>query len=106
MKNHYFNTVNLNGTELERRIDKAKTQEEIILSFFELHPNEFFTPLAIHKRLFTPETPCTSIRRAMSVLTKDGKLYKSSVKEIEMYGEPNYCWSLVITDPSGQTKIC
>ena len=38
--------------------------------------------------------PLTSIRRAMTTLTKDGKLIKTDKQVPGIYGTPNYKWKL------------
>lgn len=40
------------------------------------------------------KVPLTSIRRAITDLTKDGRLIKTTEKKLECLGKPNYKWIL------------
>jgi len=41
-----------------------------------------------------PECPITSVRRAMTNLSNQGKLEKSNVMMLERYGKKNHYWHL------------
>lgn len=90
----YFNTTNESGTTLKNNVAKAKSQEEKILLFCER--NKLFikgiTPSQIYG--FVDNYPITSIRRALTNLTKQGKLIKTNEKRIGMYGRSEYVWKL------------
>lgn len=102
----FYNTTRESGETLKEYTEKAQTQDEKVLAFFRSRPGKYFTPFDIQKYVFDDRTPVTSCRRSLTNLTAKGLIYKSSVKEVEVYNRANYTWSLVITDPSGQTKIC
>tara|TARA_R100001460_G_scaffold108159_2_gene158477 strand:+ start:1028 stop:1321 length:294 start_codon:yes stop_codon:yes gene_type:complete len=91
----YYNTTNLKGDELKTSQKKAVSQEQKILDIF----NKYQIPLSptdIYSDFFKSiNAPITSIRRALSNLTRDGKLEKTSKKKLGMYGKYEHCWQLV-----------
>lgn len=96
----YYNTTNESGTTLKNNVAKAKSQEEEILDIFRLDFKHWkdatdyvgMTPVNILD--FFPKYPITSIRRALTNLTKQGKLIKTNEKRIGMYGRSEYVWKL------------
>lgn len=94
----FHNTIDLPESELKVRQLKAGSQNQIILSFFQSNPSGLFTPFDIIKYCFDGrgywKAPITSIRRAISDLTKLGYLEKTKEKRAGEYGELNYCWKL------------
>ena len=96
----YFNTTNESGATLKNNVAKAKSQEESILNIFRLQFRYFkykpeilgMTPVDVLD--FFPKYPITSIRRALTNLTKQGKLIKTDEKRIGMYGRSEYVWKL------------
>ena len=94
----YHNTTNESGTTLKNNVAKAKSQEEEILEFFKYvnYFNEFnSTPSELQMlNLKLKKYPITSIRRALTNLTKQGKLIKTDEKRIGMYGRSEYVWKL------------
>ena len=94
----YFNTTNESGTTLNNNVAKAKSQEEEIIDFFKYVNsfNEFnSTPSELQMlNLKLKIYPITSIRRALTNLTKQGKLIKTDEKRIGMYGRSEYVWKL------------
>ncbi len=91
-RSSFHNTIGLAPAEKEAAEHKAGSQELIILSFYNDHRTRMFTPSEIHKALFKPETPLTSIRRAITNLTKAGHLRKTDVKTLGPYGMPEHAW--------------
>ena len=87
----YFNTTNESGTTLKNNVAKAKSQEEEILKHFENFVCGF-NPSLLHSAF--ESYPSTSIRRALTNLTKQGKLIKTNEKRIGMYGRSEYVWKL------------
>ena len=85
--NHWHNTTD------ESYEDRAISQEDKILTWFREHPHIEATPFNIQQWCM-PTSPITSVRRAMSNLTRDGKLEKMDKKVIEVYGISNYLWRL------------
>lgn len=93
-KTHYYNT---NGDdEEEYNIDNvlAEKQEDKILAFFRLCPDSEFTPFEIRRCMNWHEVPITSVRRAMTNLTKHGYLEKTHNRVREQYGKANFTWRL------------
>lgn len=94
----YHNTTNESGITLKNNVAKAKSQEEEILEFFKYvnYFNEFnSTPSELQMlNLKLKKYPITSIRRALTNLTKQGKLIKTDEKRIGMYGRSEYVWKL------------
>lgn len=93
---NFFNTTNLKNPELKSAISDAMSQDDRILEYFKLHPNNGFTPAEIASLTsLHPNTPITSVRRSITVLTKKGCLEKTDIQKPGMYGKPNYCWRLI-----------
>ena len=89
----YYNTNDETGTTLQQSRGNAKTQEGIILEFFTNNPNLQLSPFEISDTLEL-NAPITSIRRAMTNLTLEGKLKKTDVKVIGPYGKNVHTWRL------------
>ena len=73
----YYKTTSLTSGELQERIHSANTQETIIRKFFNRNPSEKFTASDLEhelkkEQLVSEYVPITSIRRALTVLSKDG----------------------------------
>lgn len=90
----YYNTTNLTGEALKKRQHSARSQEERLLILF----NDFkmLSPSQAHKiynRTFKP-VPITSIRRAITELTQEGKLIKTDQRSLGDYGHPESCWKI------------
>ena len=87
--------------DLRKGKKQAARQVDIILAYFEEYPNQGFTPWALHaalvlRGLISDQTPITSIRRAMTDLTNDGKLEKHIEQQrLEICGVRNCVWRLV-----------
>ncbi len=87
----YYNTTSETGTTLERSHRKAATQQERIMELFKQGGE--FTPDEIHSRLNT-RAPLTSTRRAITNLTREGRLEKTDKQRIGMYGKMTYVWRM------------
>lgn len=94
MQTHY-NTTNLSGELLVRSQRKAKTQNEIVLRFFEMNAGKAFTPCEVHSRIGL-KCPLTSVRRAITTLTEEGSLIKTSNQREGVYGVLTYTWMLSV----------
>jgi hypothetical protein len=90
----YFNTTNLAGTQLEIKVEKARTQQEVIMTLYHTHPVVEYTPFEILRMWPGRKPPITSIRRCLTVLTAQGKLIKTDIKRVGEYGELNHTWKL------------
>jgi|TARA_R100001530_G_scaffold58440_3_gene42457 hypothetical protein len=94
----YYNTNKETGESLKKSWEQARSQEEVILRFFEHYPYRSFTPFEVQEEiriLQGKEWPITSVRRAMTDLTNDDRLIKvNSVMKAGKYGKPNHMWRL------------
>lgn len=91
--NHFHNTIQLAGAPLATAERAAMTQEDKILAFFQRKPGAFYTPFQV--QALAPEmrdVPITSVRRAITNLTRSGRLRKSERTQQELYGMPNHTW--------------
>jgi len=93
----YYNTTGEAGAVLGASQRQAESQEEKILCFFKKYPDKAFTPYAV-QRYLRAKWPITSIRRAMTNLTNEGKLEKLKVLRQEKYGKSNHIWTLADKD--------
>ena len=93
----YYNTTNLSGKDLSRSIEQANKQEEIVMAIFR-SKNKPLSPVDVHKVYCThlPQVPITSIRRAITNLTDQGKLIKTDLTGMGEYGKINYKWKLAV----------
>lgn len=101
---NYYNTTNVKGEELKARTEKTKSQRDIILDVFRRYPNYSFTPFEIHTVPRLRSAPITSIRRAITDLTTEGKLFKCPSKREGKYGATNYTWTLNSPGERGDLK--
>ncbi len=101
MNHAYHNSTNVSGKQLDRYEDAALSQEERLLAYFEdvrtVNGNHILlTPASALELVFTNSVPITSVRRALSNLTRDGKLYKSESPVMSgQYGRPVHYWRLI-----------
>jgi hypothetical protein len=91
----FHDTIGLNIPELIEAETKAKNQEERILYLFRTY-NEKMTPSEVYKRyqLVWPVVPLTSIRRALSNMTRDEKLRMLDDMADGLYGYKEHYWNL------------
>lgn len=87
----YYNTTGETGSQLKQYKRKAATQSDLILRFFQQRSKACFSPSYIQQNCM-PGTPLTSVRRAITNLTKQGKLVKLNRKVEGPYGRPEYVW--------------
>jgi len=93
MTNSYFNTNKETGATLAASKKKAKSQEDIILAYARKNPGWIFSPSMVQNVVLS-NAPLTSIRRAITNLTKRGKLEKTNMQVMGIYGKKEYCWTL------------
>jgi predicted transcriptional regulator len=96
----FYNTNN--SPDKAERDEKAQTQQDRILCFFKKHKDGKFTPLEVY-RLAGLTCPITSVRRAITDLTKENLLIKTNETVTESYGSYNFKWKL--NKNVGQTEI-
>ena len=100
MGKSFYNTVESAGQTLIKFEDKAVKQTEKIFHFFELNKYTAFTPFEVQSwmQLQGHDYPITSIRRAITDLTEDGKLIKQPKEKMKCgkYDKPNHTWQYFI----------
>lgn len=89
----YYNTNDMNGEPLRKARGQTVRQEDAVLEYFRKHPDLLLTPEDIQRRVLSP-APLTSARRAITNLTKEGALLKTTAQRKGKYGKPVYCWRL------------
>ena len=105
----YHNTNKLTGHKLKEANIKAYNQEENVIDIFEhltfvYGKEQLLTPSRIESQWINllrgrkRFPPITSIRRALTNLTKKGKLEKTNKMEVGKYGKPEHCWKLIKED--------
>jgi Fe2+ or Zn2+ uptake regulation protein len=99
----FYNTIHENGQELRESKAKVRKQEEIVLQFFQYHRRGNFTPDEVHG-VVLQKAPLTSIRRAITNLTDQGKLIKTDEMRAGVYGKLTHTWELAPAD-KGQKQL-
>ena len=90
--NSYHNSVPERDEQKLGQYEKqAQKQDEIILALFKKHRFQDFTPVQIHM-MIGQKWPLTSVRRAITNLTKAGKLVITDNKRPGLYGRENNTW--------------
>ena len=91
----YYNTNKTTGTKLKKYKEKNTKQEGLILELFRLNPKLELSPFEVHtvlKRLNVLKAPITSIRRAITDLTNEDKLVKTTKRKLGPFGRDSFCW--------------
>ena len=91
----YFNTTNVRGDDLRKEWKNANAQEQKIVAVFQSVLGYFLSFFEVLERSGL-RALITSIRRAMTNLTREGVLEKTEVTRMGPYGKPSYCWKLKI----------
>lgn len=95
MNDAFYNTINLAARDLSIAEECALGQEQRILRFFIRQGNKCgFAPSAVRSRVFNSQALLTSVRRAMSSLTRRGDLVKSAAMIQGKYGKPEHLWTV------------
>lgn len=94
MQTSFYNTIEASGQQLIDFEQKAQTQEELILSCFKQYNKIDLIPDEVQDLCWLSETPITSIRRAITNLTKQGKLIKTTNQRKGRYGKMTYAWKI------------
>ena len=90
----FHNTINVEGQMLMDFTAQAGKQNDIILELFRLNAYRSMTPFEVMNllKLKGHDYPITSIRRAITTLTEEGKLQKLHEMKVGEYGKPNHTW--------------
>ena len=106
----YYNTNNETGEELQASREQSSKQKTEVLAVFQTYRTTPLTPDEVHKFIREnseiPDSvlwPITSIRRAISDLTKEGELFKTNKKKMGSYGKRVHCW--VVKCPHDETTF-
>jgi hypothetical protein len=92
----FYNTTHEKGDDLKRSHARTRTQEEVIYSYF-LTYGKPLSPSMILEKL-NLKCPITSVRRALTNLTSDNKLFKTDIYVKGMYGKREHLWRLKTTE--------
>lgn len=92
----YHDTTNVGFTALTIAERNAKKQEDIVLAVY-MKERAYLSPdfVWIKSGLFNQDVPLTSVRRAITNLTAEGKLVKSERKTRGRYGKAQHTWVYV-----------
>lgn len=90
----YFNTTGLQNPELNECREKAQSQTEAVLRFFQRHEGANFSAWEVWKYMKLKNVPITSIRRALTDLEKAGKIVETGNLRIGQYGRRCKVWKL------------
>ena len=90
----FFNTIGENQDELSSSISKCKTQEAKILKCFHYYETSLSPSMVL--KMTGLKCPITSIRRAMTNLSNEGKLIKTNEKIKGLYDKLEHLWSLPV----------
>ena len=91
MENSYYNTNKEHGNALIKSNKKAKSQEEAILKIFNIKDRLSASEAwAIYDN--KGNSPITSIRRSITNLYNDCKLFKTNEKIIGIYGKNEHIY--------------
>lgn len=94
----YHQTTYVTPTQLQSFREKAATQDDLVLAFFENRAHCTWTPSEVQENVL-PDAPITSVRRSITNLTKAGKLYKTAATRMGLYGRPEHAWKYCSSDP-------
>ena len=89
---HYHNSTNQDETFVNKAIKKCRSQELRITQIMYLKKQA--TASEVWEFTEWLKTPLTSIRRALSNLSYEGKLTKSNKTKIGLYGRPEYYYTI------------
>lgn len=90
----YYNTNKECGELLANSERKAKSQEKRILEYY-LNHRGCYSADYLASQVFHDRVPLTSVRRALTNLTKTGQLTKTSQMVIGRYGKQTHTWQYV-----------
>lgn len=90
----YHNTNKEIGATLVASEQQAHTQEELVLGYFTRLQGCERSAEQVHKALNLPNTPLTSIRRAITNLMKSGAIEKTNTMVDGAYGKKIHCYKL------------
>ena len=93
----YYNTNDESGSTLKASRIKTDNQNVLVLGVFKAFPEENLMPEEVSdyiERTFEKTYPITSIRRAITDLTSEGKIKKTDVRKLGKWGKRVHTWKL------------
>ena len=95
----FFNTINLQGSNLLRAKKQAETQESKVLDFLQANIKLSFTKHELKNALvnlgkMNVKTPESSVSRALSNLNKQGRILKLKEMKLGEFDKPNHLWTV------------
>ena len=97
----YYDTTNLRQQlreeEYKMMLVKTRKQERLVEMLADDFVDKTFSPSLMHAKIesFGRKLPLTSIRRAISDLTREGVLKKTDKQKMGYYGKREYMWRKV-----------
>lgn len=94
----YYNTTNETGDTLDNSRKKTSNQNVLVLNVFKIHEDDHLSPDEVTRYIavnFNKQYPVTSIRRAITDLTTEGKLEKTDKKKMGNWGKQVHTWKLI-----------
>lgn len=91
----FYNTTNEKGKDLKQSEIKAEKQEQKVLQLYKSWL--LLTASECWKLYGVDKCPLTSIRRAITNLSNEGKLIKTGYMKIGIYGKKEHSYRLVKT---------
>lgn len=90
---NFYNTNHEYGRQLLESDKKAMSQQKLIFAYMSQNQGRQFTPFDIQAEVQEFRlTPITSIRRAMTNLTSEGRLEQTHNMRPGQYGKLNHTW--------------
>ena len=100
----YYNTIEEVGSALTESNKKTRKQEDLIYSLF-VKRNQPLSPSMVLNECGL-NCPITSIRRAITDLTKSGRIVKTDLQVKGMYGKAEHLWQLPDLAEPIQVSLC
>jgi len=97
----YYDTTSLRTQlqieEYKQMLVKTEKQEKVVKMLANEFTNKTFSPSMMHSMMerHGRKVPITSVRRAISDLTREGVLKKTDKQRIGYYGKREYMWRRV-----------
>ena len=97
----YYDTTHLRQQmreeEYKMAMVKTQKQEEAVYMLADNFVDKSFSPSMMHSQFefYGKKVPITSVRRAISDLTREGVLKKTDKQRIGYYGKKEYMWRKV-----------
>ena len=90
----YYDTTHIRSDVLREMRVKARSQEEAVMKYLDFMGSQVrdFTPSELWRDVFRSRVPLTSVRRAITDLTREGRLWKTSETRQGEYGRPEGVW--------------